>query len=358
MRLFILLLICVGSFFADGLLNGPLILSNVKKQINFNTLYKQISSTSIGHVDTLGTAVDIVLSQNGNLAYIADGDFGLQIIDISISNSPIVIGTLNTHVYALSIVLSNDGTKIYLASAKNGMIVIDVVNPINPKLIGFIDTGSFTRDIILSPNGKNIFVADLQQGLQVVDLATNTILARLDLEAPNKLAVSKNGKTLYIADKKNGFIIVNVESVSSPSVISTLAYNEISHGLDVVALSNDETKVFVAKHNGDFKVVDVSDSLKPTFLGTIESYGSVGIIVSNNNEKAYMIKRGIDIQVINISDSNNLVNISNIKIIGNAYALAFSNNETLMYIASDKFGLQIIDMSTVKILSSLNFIRN
>ncbi len=79
-------------------------------------------------ISTLKTshANSIALSKDGTKAYIADGDKGLVIIDISNPANPTKLGSYNTKGYAESIALSKDETKAYIADGLNGLVIVEI----------------------------------------------------------------------------------------------------------------------------------------------------------------------------------------------------------------------------------------
>ena len=60
----------------------------------------------LGGVDTPGTASQVVMA--GDLAYVADGEAGLQIVDISTPQSPQIIGTLTISGGCLDVAVAGD----------------------------------------------------------------------------------------------------------------------------------------------------------------------------------------------------------------------------------------------------------
>ncbi|NJL59405.1 MAG: hypothetical protein HC887_06945 [Desulfobacteraceae bacterium] len=90
----------------------------------------------VGSVDTPGEArkFDII----GNIAYLADGSGGLQIIDISNSTNPMIIGSVKMPDEARDVKVI--GNTAYVADYASGLQVVDVSNPTSPVIIGSVDT--------------------------------------------------------------------------------------------------------------------------------------------------------------------------------------------------------------------------
>jgi hypothetical protein len=85
----------------------------------------------LGIVDTPGTAQHV--DARGGYAYVADGSEGLQIIDVNDPNSPVIIGNFATPGYAYDIVTI--GNVAYIAD-NTGIHVLDITMPDMPVVIG------------------------------------------------------------------------------------------------------------------------------------------------------------------------------------------------------------------------------
>lgn len=104
----------------------------------------------LGLCDTPGNARSVDVE--GDYAYVADGRSGLQIIDISdpaaMDTVSTIVGSLNTSDYAWSVVVESDTA--YVADGYGGLKIIDVGSPTHPRLIDAIDT----------PHAEGVAVAD------------------------------------------------------------------------------------------------------------------------------------------------------------------------------------------------------
>ena len=59
----------------------------------------------------------------------------------------------------------------FVADGNSGMQIIDVSNPSISKLISSIKTSGYSSDIALSPSGTIAYVAAGESGLQVIDIS-------------------------------------------------------------------------------------------------------------------------------------------------------------------------------------------
>ena len=120
----------------------------------------------LGFVDTPEFATGVALS--GAVAYVADGDSGLQVIDVSDPGSPVILGSVRTPDHARGVAVS--GALAYVADEHFGLQVIDVSDPANPVILGSVDTPGLAYGVAIS--GALAYVGDLASGLQVIDVSS------------------------------------------------------------------------------------------------------------------------------------------------------------------------------------------
>lgn len=116
-----------------------------------------------GWCDTPGYAEDVVLDETHSLAFVASGTSGLQIIDYSDTTNVHIVGSIVTGGYAKELLYSDH--KVYMTAEKSGLIVIDVTDPSDPEIIGTVDT-EFALGIAM--DNSFIYIADEVEGLIVV----------------------------------------------------------------------------------------------------------------------------------------------------------------------------------------------
>jgi hypothetical protein len=99
----------------------------------------------------------------GSLAFLADGDAGLKVLDISHLPQVTVLGTLDTPGTALDV--AYDGRYAYLADGEGGLRMIDVSDPSNPVEVDAFDTAGRAANV--ATDGDQIYLADETGGLLV-----------------------------------------------------------------------------------------------------------------------------------------------------------------------------------------------
>jgi len=93
-----------------------------------------------------------------SVAYVADGETGLQIIDVSNPAGPVRLGGYDTSVSARAVAVA--GTNAYVADDSAGLQIIDVSNPARPVRLGGCDVNGWARAVAVA--GTNAYVGVLQ----------------------------------------------------------------------------------------------------------------------------------------------------------------------------------------------------
>ncbi len=96
---------------------------------------------SVGYITTNGTAVDIALSDDGMVAYLASGEAGLEVIDISIPESPRLISSEDLPEYINYVEVANG--RVYAANVYQRneqyfkLYAFDTYNPYDLEYLGY-----------------------------------------------------------------------------------------------------------------------------------------------------------------------------------------------------------------------------
>jgi len=330
----------------------------------------------MGSVKTPGDASDVSVS--GNMAYVADYESGLQVIDISNPTRPTIIGSVDTPGYARKVFVSS--STVYVADSTSGLQVIDISNPSHPAIMGSVDTPDEARDVYVS--GNRAYVADSTSGLQVIDISNSrlpTIIGSVDTPGQAR-DVYVSGSMAYVADYESGLQVIDISNPSRPTIIGSVvtpggeargvyvsgirAYVvDGKRGLQVIDISKPAiptivgsvntpgytcgiyvsgTRVYVADYKSGLQVIDISDPAIPTVIGSVETPGGA-IAVNVFGTRAYVADGKSGLQVVDISNPTHPSIIGSVDTLGEACGMYVSGNTA--YVADFYFGLQVIDIS-------------
>ena len=102
---------------------------------------------------------------DGHIAYIADRGYGIQIVNVTDPRSPALLGNYNTgDAYDLWV----DGSIAYVCDGQSGLQILNVTNPRSPTYVGSYDTPGFAYGVWQS--GDYAYVADSGAGLTVLEV--------------------------------------------------------------------------------------------------------------------------------------------------------------------------------------------
>ena len=122
----------------------------------------------VGRINYWIGAFDIVV--DSNLAYVATGSSGLQIVDVTDPENPEVTGYWDGDGVSS---LTKSGNYVYVLAGsyqdESMLFVLDVSNPENPDLVGELDIPGYTVEIDV--NGDYVYVAAREAGLRIIDIS-------------------------------------------------------------------------------------------------------------------------------------------------------------------------------------------
>ena len=275
----------------------------------------QAALIKVGTYDTPGIAQCVAIGGT-NYAWVADGNSGLQIIDISDPTNPKyknartdlgsvlsltvswvyiyaiadtylyiilgdpktaqVYGTYNSICKGYSVAVS--GNYAYLVDEWLGLQIIDVRNKNDPKVEGFYRTDGYAHDVAVS--GNYAYLANYTSGLCIIDISTpdSPKLAGIYDTPGHACGVAVSGNYAYVADGSSGLQIIDVRTPTSPKLAGN--YNTPGYACDVAVSGN---YAYVADGNFGLKVIDVSTPTSPKLAGSYNTPGyAFSMAVSGN----------------------------------------------------------------------------
>jgi hypothetical protein len=194
---------------------------------------------SLGSYNTPGQARDVKIVDTLDVntlavktfAYVADGESGLQILDVTTSASPFLVGSYNTPGQACNVEIV-DGLA-YVADREGGLQIINVSTPSAPTLVGSFATADDAQDLTVV-NGR-AYVAIGYGGLQILDVSK--VKASNPNPVPNvitSLGIYQD-PTLNPTDNRPGFAM-------GATVVGNLAFVAYgAKGLQILDISDPAT---------------------------------------------------------------------------------------------------------------------
>lgn len=257
----------------------------------------------VATLKTQGYPHDICLT--GGRAYVADGEAGLGVYDISNPESPSLIGTKMDSMNIAWGVFAKDSLA-YVTYGTKELYIADVARPESIKVLGeleYIQPGfgygiavadslayiaagpQFVIINVAQPAYPNLtfqfryphdcksvvlrdswaFLAVGQLGVAVWKTDTTPPIQVGSFDTPGSaLAVAISGSHLYVADGVRGLLVADVSDPRSPQAVATLPLAGYARGVSVA-----DTLVYVSCEAGGLAVVDVAQPDQPVLAATV-----------------------------------------------------------------------------------------
>lgn len=173
----------------------------------------------MGHCNTWD-ALGVYVS--GSYAYVADGDSGLRIIDVSNPTSPQEVGSYVVPGYAYALGVYGSGPYAYVAYGDSGLRIVDISNPQLPQEVGYYITPGYAYGVFVSDSFA--YVADWNYGLRIIKVARPDSTVEVGYyDTPGYASnVYVSDSLVFLADGNAGFeiyknLLLGVEEGNSPS---------------------------------------------------------------------------------------------------------------------------------------------
>lgn len=276
----------------------------------------------------------------GNYAYLLTGNKGLVILDVTNSSSPTFVSSYDIGNYysGCEVDISFSEDCAYIADGMNGLTIVDITNASSPKTIVNFDTGYFADDVFLS--GDYAYVTDNSGGLVIVDIVDSSSPSFAGsyniIGEARDVIVSDN--YAYLIGAYNGLVSFEVNDPFSPGFSGRIDLNPV--------LSRNIAKsghyAYIAHDYSGLVIADISIPSSPIIVGNYSCNPS-DVAISGNY--AYVLDGSGKLLILNITNpaSPTFVSIFNVGWYGAGPDIAVSDNYA--YIA-DNTGLVIVDIST------------
>ncbi|MBD2520115.1 DVUA0089 family protein [Nostoc sp. FACHB-973] len=292
----------------------------------------------ISSYDTPGNSYGITIV--GNYAYIADGDKGLQILDISNPKLPKLIGNylIPNKSSAYEVVVA--GNYAYIAADTEGVFVINISNPAQPTLANtYRSRGIAAKDIYVV--GNTLYVAESTGYFAIVDITnpSNPIQKSRVVTSADASDVKVSGKYAYVTNYNGKTIdIFDISNSAQPIVKGKYQASDRIWAIEVV-----DNYAYVAADSAGLYILNITNPASPTLVAKYDTPGiAYGVSVKNN--RAYVADSSSGLLILDITNpaKPQLLEIQDTA--GSALDVQVVNNYA--YVADADKGLQIVDLNS------------
>lgn len=171
------------------------------------------------------------LAVDSCFAYLASGDSGLIVVDLSDPSVPSEAARISLGARALSLLKSGD--TVYVGFEESGIGLVDVRVPVSPLLLGTKPTAGGVLDMILSDS--LLFIAQATAGAAIYDMEGWDLLSTIPTGHVT-FALALEGNTLFLAEGALGISAYDIRNPASPHRVGTL--NTGGEARDIVSLGD------------------------------------------------------------------------------------------------------------------------
>lgn len=268
-------------------------------------------------------------------AFLAFNDIGLQILDVTVPESPQLVGSIDvgTPVNDVKVVRN----LVYLATSDKGLLIIDASNLTAPVQIGQLSTFSSGNGLDLE--GTTAFIATTQNALQIVNVSNVSEpveIGALNGTTTSLQSVYQSGY-LYSANGKLGVDIFDVNDIGQPKFLTSM---DTSGGANFVKVNS--SLAYIADGIDGVKVFNVNNLLSPQYIGSIDTPGYSNAIELFGS-KAYVADGDAGVRILDISNPANIIDNGQIAVNGSARRLMADGHN--LFVAAGNGGLSIVDIN-------------
>ncbi len=293
----------------------------------------------IGRLATSGFAQDIVIKDS--IAYVAQGEGGLAIINISDRQNPKLISMVKDKLkgYSYKIILKD--SVVYLSAGNFGVSVVNVSKPLYPDVTA--------TNLQMKP-AKSFYILDNyllttvgEYGINIAEISSPTLPdIRGTILTPGftqGICATQDKNTLLAACGEMGFAMINISDFQNgfgeyPLInwMDTPGYAEdiIIHPTLPVA--------FLACGTSGLVIIDYSDSSNLKIKSTIDIGGYAKELIYKNG-KIFITTETRGLQIFDVTNLSSPVRIATVKA---KYPKGIAMDDKYIYLADKEEGLVII----------------
>ncbi len=288
---------------------------------------------------TLGNAQNLFV--NDDLVYIAQGEGGLMIADIADRATPQIVSvtTEDARGYSTGIIVKD--SVVYLAAGSFGVTAIDASDVSEPFVTEFNLPMKPAKSFHIM--GDFLISAVSEQGVKFADISYPTYpdtRGSLATEGYAQDITTSVDSTLFVASGELGLSIYHIEDFQNGYVPDYwLVGHCVTPGYaEAISIIEEQSVAFLACGTAGLQIIDYADTTNVHIIAELDAGGYAKNLVYSD-QKIFMAAEKGGLQVIDVS------NIASPKLIGvieTEFALGIDIDDDYVYIADDDEGLIII----------------
>lgn len=204
-----------GEVFAGQEGTTEIIVSNSGSEFTVAVEVDEFEPVAVSAISIPGYANNVDVQ--GDIAYVAAGGSGLQIVNVADRTNPSIISAIDTSGTAIDVKVR--GEYVYIADGSGGLIVVNVSDELAPTVVQEISTSGFAKD--LSLHDDYIYIAS-DIGLEIFSIADpNNVIPVGENDALSKAkGVATDGDLLALIND-NALAVFDITDRTAPLRITS-----------------------------------------------------------------------------------------------------------------------------------------
>lgn len=178
-----------------------------------------------------GFVTTTFVDANNMVAYIALGSV-VQVYDISnLPNQPTFLSTINIGGGGTTNGLYVSGSYLYIACGNTGLEIVNISNPSSPQIISVSNTTGIASDVTVNTNYA--YVADSYNGMLILNITNPAapVFTSKFSGSGQILGVYASNNNVFCADNTYGIENVSVSNPSSPNKVGYIQTNSSANNI-------------------------------------------------------------------------------------------------------------------------------
>lgn len=281
-------------------------------------------------------AKDVVV--DGNYAYLAVDDMskGLQIVNVSTPNSPVIVATKDISEKGKTI--TKDGNYVYVGireKSHNGVKILNVSNPLSPQLSSSIHTEHDGNALKVLGNYLYLGIEHYTSSFLSYDITNKSSPVLKDTinfgDEVQAIKISGNYAYVGLDDDNHGFRVVNI---SNPLNMTEIANLDLNEEVNAITISGSLAFVGTEKHDESLQVVDISTPGNPELIKSVDVNGEIkDLAIQGDYLYAAVDETHEGLAAINISNPYNPTLAYSLNVSGKGTGI--DADENYIYVTTD-----------------------
>lgn len=260
------------------------------------------------------------------------------------------------------VVGASDEVIAYLAEGEGGLRIVDLSDPAAPSVTGIFDSPGYVSDIAVGVDQQTLsvhaFVADQYKGLQILDV-TNPAVPTLQgtLDGPSALAVTISNGYVILASADGFLRVIGTDDPYRPTEIASVQFSEYSVLGSLRDLVGMDDRVFLLLDRPSWDdeafrgllVFHISDPMRPALAAAYPIAEPVrGLAIGGTSPQVAYVAAGTrGLLILDVTDPERIAQVGRYEMPGVAQgvAVAETSGSRLAYVAAGPAGLRVVDVA-------------